>query len=332
MLLRPFNYRDRPECLVDPLSDVLSLLRPRSYVSAGFDAGGAWSVRWPEIDGIKCYAVASGRCWLEVAGVADPIYLQTGDCFLLPGGRSFRLASDLQVPPVDAAAVYGARRDGTPVTCNGGGSLFLVGSYFALDGRQAGALLKMLPPVVHFRQEADKAALRWCVERMTQEAHERQPGSTLMSQHLAHMMLVQALRLYLAEGQRRGGGWLFALADKKVGAAISAIHGDPARGWTVEALAKQAGLSRSTFALRFKAGVGEAPLGYLTRWRMMLAGDRLLNTREPVAGIALSLGYKSEAAFSTAFKRVVGFSPRQYGRGAKSAAPGTADHDVNVIR
>jgi AraC-like DNA-binding protein len=149
---------------------------------------------------------------------------------------------------------------------------------------------------------------------MMQELRERQPGGFLVAQHLAHMMLVQALRLHVAEGSRGGVGWLFALADKQMGAAISAMHDGPAHRWTLQELAERAGMSRSTFALRFKETVGTAAVEYLTRWRMLLAGDRLANSGDPISVIALSLGYESESAFSTAFKRVMGCSPRQYSR------------------
>jgi AraC-like DNA-binding protein len=307
---------------MDPLSDVLSLLKPRSHVSAGFDAGGAWSIQFPDQhECIKCYAVASGECWLSVAGVPDAVRLTTGDCFVLPSGRPFRLASDMTLTPVDAGTIFPAAREGGVVTFNGGGDFFLVGSRFALTGNHAGILLGMLPPIVHIRKEADQAALRWSVERMMQELRERQPGGFLVAQHLAHMMLVQALRLHLAEGSRGSVGWFFALADKQMGAAINAMHDDPAHRWTLQALAERAGMSRSTFALKFKATVGASPMEYLTRWRMLLAGDRLANSSDPISVIALSLGYESESAFSTAFKRVMGCSPRHYSRGRNPASP-----------
>jgi AraC-like DNA-binding protein len=306
---------------MDPLSDVLSLLKPRSYVSGGFDAGREWSVQYPRHEGIKCYAVLSGWCWLCVEGVPDAVRLKSGDCFLLPRGRPFRLASDLTLTPVEAATIYAKARDGGVVAWNGGGDFFLAGSHFVLSGKHAGILLGMLPPIVHIRKESDKAALRWCLERMRQELGERQPGGILIGQHLAHMMLVQALRLHLAEGLRGGVGWLFALADKQMGAAINAIHDDPAHRWTLQELAERAGMSRSTFALKFKEMVGASPMDYLTRWRMLLAGDRLENSSDPVSVIALSLGYESESAFGTAFKRVMGRSPRQYGRGRNPASP-----------
>jgi len=112
-----------------------------------------------------------------------------------------------------------------------------------------------------------------------------------------------------------GVGWLFALADKQMSAAIHSMHDDPAHPWTLQELAERVGISRSTFALKFKETVGASPIEYLTRWRMLLAGDRLASSSDPIAIIALSLGYESESAFSTAFKRVMGCSPRQYGRG-----------------
>jgi AraC-like DNA-binding protein len=301
---------------MDPLSDVLSLLKPRSYVAGGIDVGGSLCARFGPHDGIKCYAVVAGRGWLSVDSVPDPVALAAGDCFLLPSGRPFLLATDLAAAPVDAIALMTAsRRTGGVVSINGGGDCFIVGGHFAFGGSHARILLGALPPVVHLTKESDKAAMRWALERMREELQEPRPGSVLVAEHLAHMMLVQALRLHLAEGPRGGVGWLFALADRQMGAAIGAMHDNPARRWTLAALAERVGMSRSTFAQKFKQTVGDSPMEYLTRWRMFIAGDRLTNSNEPVSTIALSLGYESESAFSTAFKRVVGCSPRQYGRG-----------------
>ena len=133
---------------MDPLSDVLSLLKPRSYLSAGFDAAGPWSVQFPDQQrAIKCGAVVSGRCWLQVDG--DAVRLETGDCFLLPSGRPFRLATDLDLPPLDAVRIFSGARSGSIVTYNGGGDFLLVSSRFALAGDHADILLRMLPPIVH---------------------------------------------------------------------------------------------------------------------------------------------------------------------------------------
>ena len=302
---------------MDPLSDVLSLLQPRTYKCGGLDVGGNLSVQFGQHEGIKCYAVVSGEGWLAVDGVREPVRLESGDCFLLPSGRPFRLATDLGMPSIDALAILGKGGNGGIASFNGGGDCFIVGGYFTFDGHHAGILLGALPPIVHLRKESDKAALRWSLERMMQELREPQPGSALVAQHLAHLMLVQALRLHLAEGSRGGVGWLFALADKQLSAAITCLHEDPAHGWTVQELAERACMSRSIFAARFKEAVGTSPMEYLARWRMLLAGDRMTNSTESISTIALSLGYESESAFSTAFKRVMGRSPRQYSRERK---------------
>lgn len=315
---------------MDPLSDVLSLLKPRSYVSSGFDAGGDWSIQFgDQNERIKCYAVVSGGCWLAVEDVPHAVRLESGDCFVLPSGRPFRLASDLSLRPVEAGTVFPPARAGGVVTVNGGGDFFLVGSRFAVSGQHSGTLLRTLPPIVHIHKESDQAALRWSVERMMQELREPQPGSFLVAQHLAHMMLVQALRLHLADEVEGRVGWFFALADKQMSAAITAMHAHPARRWTLQELAERACMSRSAFAMKFKATVGETPMDYLTRWRMLLAADRLANSNDPISIIALSLGYESDAAFSTAFKRKMGCAPRQYGRNrnpvlASSAGDGAA--------
>jgi AraC-like DNA-binding protein len=190
----------------------------------------------------------------------------------------------------------------------------MVGGHFALAGNHANMLLEGLPPIVHLRKDADKAALRWSIERLMQELREPQPGGSLIAEHLAHMMLVQALRLHLAQGLKGGVGWLFALADPQMSAAMNALHEAPGHRWTVQELAARVGMSRSSLSQTFKATVGQSPMAYLTRWRMALAGDQLVQSRQPVSELSRTLGYESEAAFSTAFKRVMGCSPRQYSR------------------
>lgn len=300
---------------MDPLSDVLSLLKPHAYVSSGFDAGGDWAIQFGDQHKlIKCYAVVSGGCWLTVDGVSDSVRLEVGDCFVLPTGRPFRLGSGIDGPAVEASEIFPAARRGGVVTVNGGGGLFLVGSRFGVTGNHGDTLLGLLPPIVHIHGQPEQAALRWSVEQMMKELRGEQPGNTLVAQHLAHLMLVQALRVHLDTGGGDRIGWFFSLADRQLGAALKAIHADPAHQWTLQELAEIACMSRSTFALRFKEQVGEPPMQYVARWRMLLASDRLENTSDPVSEVAASLGYESESAFSTAFKRIMGCSPRQYGR------------------
>nr|WP_231663356.1 AraC family transcriptional regulator [Pseudanabaena sp. 'Roaring Creek'] len=297
----------------------------------GLDAGGDWSIHFPPHEGINCYSVVTGHCWLRVDGFSETVCIKSGDCILLPRGQSFVLASDTTVKPMDAITFFSGEREGGIATYNGGGDVFGIGGYFDFAGKHANVLLSVLPAVVHIRKESDKAVLRWSMELMMDELREPKPGGFLVAQHLAHLMLVQALRLYLEEGSSDGVGWLFALADKQMSAAINAIHDDPAHRWTLQALAKLANMSRSTFAQKFKETVGASPIEYLTRWRMLLAGDKLTNSNDPIAIIALSLGYESESAFSTAFKRVMGCSPRRYNH-VKNVASPSLKEEVNFLQ
>ncbi len=209
---------------MDPLSDVISLLEPRSYFVGGFEAGGDWSVHFESYDGIKCYAVTLGSCWLAVEGAGEPILLKQGDCILLPHGRPFRVTSDLSLPPDDWRRAFLGSRDGTLARLNDGKEVTVLGGHFQLAGPQAEILLGILPPIVHLQSKTDRETLRWAFDRMRQELTDSKPGSFLILQQLVYTIFLQALRLHLDEG--KGVGWLFALSDKQVGAAIT---GDPSR-------------------------------------------------------------------------------------------------------
>ena len=200
---------------------------------------------------------------------------------------------------------------------NGGGGCQGVGGYFDFEGMHAELLLGMLPPVVYISAEEGREDLRWSIERLMRELRKPQPGSSLLGEHLTQALLIEALRLHLKEPSREDRGWLFALADRQMNAVMTAMHSDPGRKWTLEDLARVAGMSRSTFAVRFKETVGEPAMDYLTRWRMMVAADRLANAGMSIAIVAPTVGYESESAFGAAFKRVIGYPPRQF---AKSAA------------
>jgi AraC-like DNA-binding protein len=304
---------------MDPLSDVLLLLKPQSYAAAGFDLGGDWSIQFPAHDGFKCYAIASGEGWVEVEGHAAELGT-AGDCFLLPQGLPFRVASDLGLTPINAESFYADLPDGGINVYQGGGGTSGVVANFMLTGSHADLLVGMLPPIVHIKLEADKAALRWSIEQMMAELRNPQPGAALVLQQLATMLLIKAIRLHIADDLNDRVGWLFALADKRMSLAINGIHREPGAQWTLQSLAECAGMSRTAFAVKFKETVGETPIDYLTQWRMRLAGERLTNSSDSISVIAQSLGYESESAFSTAFKRVTGCSPRQYGRLSVSAA------------
>ena len=156
--------------------------------------------------------------------------------------------------------------------------------------------------------------LSWALRRLAHELAHASPGGAIVIQHLGHIMLVEMLRLYLERGGDGAPSWLLAVSDPRVGAAIQAIHADPARVWTVEALAEVAGVSRSTLALHFKRKAGIAPLEYLLRWRMQLAARALTGSQATISSVAQKLGYDSDSAFSHAFKRVMGSAPSVYRR------------------
>lgn len=222
-------------------------------------------------------------------------------------------ANRLQRAPVDIMSVISGPLNGNVLCWQGGGACLALSALFTFEAHGADLLLGELPPLVHIRKEADRCVMRWYLERMMQVIREPQPGGVLLGEHLAQMMLIEVLRLHMAEETTSGVGWLPALTDKQMSAAITAIHEDPGYRWTLQTLAARVGMSRSAFALRFKEKVGSSAMDYLTRWRMRSAGHRLLNSDESVSSIALSLGYASESAFGFAFKREMGCSPRQYG-------------------
>lgn len=304
---------------MDPLSDLLALLKPSATISSGFDAGGSWSVRFGDQAGqIKCYSVLRGQCWLAIDGIETPVRLCEGEAFVLPHGLPFRMASDLTIEPVEAGSLFPPARAGGHVRLGSGGEFALVGARFAVAGGPSGLLRTLLPPILHLRTASEKAAMNWAVERMMQELRDQLPGARLMAQDLSHMMLLQALRTYLAQSASGDCGWLAALADKQLRLAIDAIHANPARRWTLKDLGAEAGMSRTVFAERFRSIMGETPIQYLARWRMLLACDRLEHADDRLATIAIDLGYESESSFSMAFKRVMGCSPRHY-RGAEQS-------------
>lgn len=307
----PDLYRDRPEHSMDPLSEVLSLLNAQGSVFAGLKAGGNWAIDFPPPDGIKFNAIVDGTCWLTVDGVEEAIRLESGDCFLLSRKRTFSLCSDLSLPAIHSDEIYRHAINGL-ARCGTADSFFLIGGRFAF-GEEASLLFEGLPPVAVVKSGSDQASvLSWALHRLAHELATPSPGNSIVVQHLGHIMLVQVLRLYLEQEGSSIPSWLLAVSDPRIGTAIQAIHADPAHSWTVEDLAKVAGVSRSTFALHFKKKAGIAPLEYVSRWRMQLAARSLKANHATISSIAQKLGYDSDSAFSHAFKRIMKCSPREY--------------------
>lgn len=295
----------------DPLSDVISLAGLRAACSVRLQAGGDWALRFRPLE-LKFNVVRQGHCWLLVEG-SPPRHLHAGDCFVV-ARTPFVLASAPEVPAVDAAQVFSP--SGTSARYGVGNDVELLGGSVTLqDSPGAADLVNLLPAALVITADAGGASpLAWLLEELDREWHANLAGSQAVCNDLLRLMFVHALRQHIAQADAADLGWLGGLRDPAIAASLRAVHGEPARTWRLEELAAIAGLSRSSFAARFKRCVGLAPIEYAARWRMGLAAARLLNTADPVGVIAASLGFLSDAAFGVSFRRVHGMSPGRYRR------------------
>ncbi|MYS25182.1 transcriptional regulator, AraC family [Streptomyces sp. DvalAA-14] len=313
---------------MDPLSDVLAALSIRTGSLSGIDAAGPWGLRFGVHEHVKIGAVLAGSCWIGADGGAA-LPLTAGDCFLLAVQDSFEMSDEVGTPLADSGPVFQASADrvvrlGGDTPAGGGGRTFVIGgSVHFLDGTVA-HLLDGLPPLTVIRAgtgpaRAIQPLLRLCLD----EVEAARLGTPVMIGRLTEMLFVQAMRALVEE--EPGGmplrGWLGALSDAQIGAALLLMHRDPARRWTVAALGGAVGMSRAGFAARFRQLVGMPPLDYLQRWRVLTAGRALLSGDRTVASVAAEWGYSSEAAFSAAFKRITGVSPGRYRADPLAAAP-----------
>jgi AraC-like DNA-binding protein len=318
MLEKPFNVCENlilPD--VDPLSDVLAFIRARTVVAGGFTAGGSWAVAFPPTSKLKFWGITQGECWLSIEGEKEAKRVREGDVFLLVVPRQKVLASEIGVEPVHLHELA-AKRVGAIARHGSGDSFSMIGGTVELDPLTGGLLLAALPPLVHIRPDSPQApTVHWLLDRLVGEAASGLPGASAISGHFADAMFVEILRSHMAAAGSPPPGWLRAVTDARLAPALKLMHASPGRSWQLHELAGAAAMSRATFAHHFRAAAGISPLAYLTEWRMRLAQRMLRDDPQPVAAIALSLGYASESSFSTAFKRVVGAAPRHYREAAR---------------
>ncbi|GII55808.1 AraC family transcriptional regulator [Planotetraspora thailandica] len=302
---------------MDALSHVLSLLDVESALPSRFEVGGPWALRFPGgYRHAKFGVVLGGSCWISPLD-AEPALLRQGDCWMVTGGRPYVMSSDLETRAVDAVPVFMAAESIERVRYGDAAvDTVLFGGALTFDESSARLLLEILPALLHVPAASDQAdVLHMALRMLAQETAAPALGSGFMTQRVIHMVFVQALRIYAsttAADGRPAGGWLSALLDPQIGGALRLIHEEAARKWTVDELAASVGMSRSSFAEKFKTVVGSPPLDYLMRWRMHAAGRELRETDRTVHAIAGRWGYGSESAFSNAFKRVMGSTPRDY--------------------
>jgi AraC-like DNA-binding protein len=297
----------------DPIAGVMELLRPRAVVPAPLHAASPWAVRFDPFPHVRLGVVVDGQCWLSLDGFA-PVLLEEGDFYLLghpppytvsssPDEGSTRPASTLSPNTTGRGFRIGTEADEDSYTCS---------VDFTFDASDASTLLDVLPRIVHVRATDPRGPLfMHLASLLVFEIESPSIGRSLVLEHLAQIILVHMLRAH-ADDTDRPHGWLAALADDGVGAALRAIHADVSRRWTLAELADIGQMSRSAFAAAFKAKVGTPPLTYVIKWRMTLARDALRKGGWSNSELAAATGYESESAFSTAFRREVGSSPRHY--------------------
>jgi len=257
--------------------------------------------------------LARGNCWLTVEGSREPIPLTGGDCFLLAKGAPIVLCDSPRTSPSLRVREIGVKADSKVIHYGGGGApTTIVCGAFSFDRASLKPVTQLLPSFILLKADQTRTlALHMTMQALASEA-DQGPGSEVVATLLAEILFIHVLRAYMASGPERNKGWLRAVFDPQMGTALSAIHGGVDTPWTVESLAETAGMSRSAFAARFKELLGQTPLEYVTEWRMQKAMQLLKHRDRKLIDVARSVGYESDAAFSKAFKRVVGNNPGEY--------------------
>ena len=308
---------------MDPLSDVFTLLKVHSVLSARLEGTGPWALRFPAYRHVKFGGVIEGVRWLWIEGSEERVKLDAGDFYLLTDGRPYCFASDPTAPVRDGVQIMGEHlcEDGIVRFGSGGSRTAGAGGRFLFDDEMSGWLLELLPPLIIIRREAPQArALQPALDLIRLETEAVRPGAATVAGSLASIVLVNILRASLAT-DAPPAGWLGALADPKTGQALRLMHSDVTRRWKVADLASAVAMSRTSFSERFRKYVGMPPLEYLIRWRMTLARHALKAGPDTLATVAAMIGYESETAFSLAFKRMFGESPGRYRARMRTTAP-----------
>jgi AraC-like DNA-binding protein len=312
----------------DVLTDVLASLRLRGRLFCRSELSAPWSLALPASALGHFHVIERGGGWVRLEGEERSHPLAAGDLIVLPHGRAYTLSDGPKAPPVPLASLVHEPASGVCSILRHGGdgpATSMICGSFQFEGREGHPLLSLLPPLIHIPGDQGRSAewLDLTLRFLGQEARHPRPGSETLVTRLIDILFVQVVRAWIEGQPEGGGGWLGALRDRQMGAALGMIHREPQRAWSVASLAAAVGMSRSAFAARFTALVSEAPLAYLTRWRMHLAADLLRGKGLTLSEVAGRVGYESEAAFSKAFKRQVGTSPGAFRTGPRvpAAAP-----------
>lgn len=335
MLGRPTRLLDRTNGATagDALSDVLRTVRLAGALFFRVEATAPWCAEAPDSRVlapilmpaaqrvISYHAVTAGRCWAALAGNPG-VQLEAGDVVVFPHGDAYSLSTKRGARrPVDVEFFRRMVDGQLPFTVrDGGGQLERVElfcGFLGCDVQPFNPLLSTLPRAIVVRRQAPTPSnnpLGVLLDLACSEAAELEVGGGCVLARISELLFIETIRQYVRSMPSDEAGWLSGLRDPVVGRALSLIHGDPSGRWTLDRLARKAGVSRSGLVTRFRRLVGEPPMQYLTRWRMQKAAQHLLDGKEKMAAVAARAGYESEAAFSRVFKKVVGVPPGEWRR------------------
>ena len=315
---------------MDPITDIFRTMHVTAFGQHRLEVTAPWSLvqeRQSEEKNASAAKTAApadlahfamlsrGNCWLSVEGIPEPIPLAGGDCFLLARETPIILRDSLRTRPRLSFSEIAARANNNVAHYGGGGApTTIVCGSFSFNRASLKPVTQLLPTLILIKaNQARTLALHNTMQALAAEMAEQAPGSEVVANRLAEVLFIQVLRAHIASGAaRRNKGWLRAIFDPQIGASLRAVHDTVHAPWTVESLAEAAGMSRSAFAARFKQLLGQTPLEYVTEWRMQKAMQLLEKRDKKLIDIARSVGYESDAAFSKAFKRVVGANPGEY--------------------
>lgn len=317
-----------------PFDEVLGGMRVGGSLYAQFQLRAPWGLRFSTGTQARLVVVACGSAWLRWSGSKAPLRIEAGGCLIIKPGVDFDMSDEPARKVVSCmslrASEEGEQRariadDGLVVEYGGTGEpCELIIGRFSFDPVAAEPLVAPMPPLVHVPlAKAHAELLQGTLALMGKEASQDGLGARFVVDRLTDALFVQAMRAFFSGGCS-SPGWITALADRRVAQAIHAVHADLARPWTVADLAREAGVSRSSFAAAFTSAVGESPLDYVTNWRIYRAKVLLASSDESLTEIAQRVGYDSDTALSRAFKRKVGMPPGEF-RKAMAARPAGAE-------
>lgn len=298
---------------MDPLTDIFSSMRVRRAKFTTLDATAPWGVVSSGDPSIKFVLVVRGSGVLRTHEHPDPVSLRAGDVFIMFGPEPYEVYDHESSMTVECVSVDSLRTHNRIEFGGGGATTTFVSGFFEVDSLDVRPLLSVLPKLLHLKSEQQRTrAFESVLELLAAEAEAPGLGSDAVVRRLFELLFVHAVRAFADQLSMPKKGWLAAVSDRGLAAAVEAIHGDLQTAWTVEMLARKSGMSRSAFAARFKEVVGQAPLAYLTEWRIFQSARLIERGGDKVSSISRIVGYHSEAAFTKAFRKVMGAAPSEY--------------------